>query len=400
MVTHALACALSKDPGLVRPFLKWLGIENVPKGGRLRVVEQQVPGEYVSGDEDERRGLPDMCVFTDDGWAVLFESKVDSKIGIGQLRRHIDTASRHGYRECPLVVLSVDLPTKAVREISLHKEWRDIYAWFRRRDSEWAREFATYIEVFENRMIARDYGIRGTMTKFDGIRFDDEHPYTYSEGKRLLRLMMDDLRGRKDLQRKLEIDPDGDGRPAITGRGGRVVWDLLPLRLSSGAGSFTEYPHLTLGVRDDGVNVAITVPHGVRGGFKRRLVEMGFEGFESSLLDVLEKLEPVLAISPTAKPSVFATQRHYPHRRATPINDANLAVDLRTIVPGGVGEVKYQPEWMESIYSVLSSKRSNIQFDVRVQLFSVCPVVRSVEVLPLIAKSWIAMKPLLDFVLE
>ncbi len=48
-------------------------------------------------------------------------------------------------------------------------------------------------------MIARDYAIRGTITMFDGICFDEDNPYTHAEAKRLIRLLGDELQSRPEL---------------------------------------------------------------------------------------------------------------------------------------------------------------------------------------------------------
>ncbi len=56
------------------------------------------------------------------------------------------------------------------------------------------------------------------MTYFSGIPFGKDQPYNYLEAKRLLNLALGKLRQRKDLQQELGMDPEGKGRPAITGK--------------------------------------------------------------------------------------------------------------------------------------------------------------------------------------
>lgn len=91
----------------------------------------------------------------------------------------------------------------------IFKTWRDVYSWFNLRaaDSFWARQLVDFMRAFEQKMLSRDYQIRGTITVFDGLRFDDKDPYSYREAKRLLRLMGDLLQDRKDLQ-KIAVDPE------------------------------------------------------------------------------------------------------------------------------------------------------------------------------------------------
>lgn len=400
-LTHALACALSHDRTLLRPFLGWLGIRPIPHLARLRLIEQQVPGEMVSAEEDEAAGLPDLCVFDDEGWAVIFEAKVQSKVTAGQLRRHLATAKRHGNEDASLVVLAVDKPDGRLPRGARHVEWRDLFAWFRSRVpySFWARQLVEYMQAFENRMIAQEYAIRGTITMFDGFHFDDENPYTYREGKRLIRLLGDEMQARKDLQ-KIGVDPKGKRRSAITGSGGVRVWDMLPLRVARGA-PFTAYPHLTMDIGRDGAGAAVTVPHGVRGGFRTKMREIGPEGFHDLMLELLDRVRPIMRRSRGVKPFAYTLQRHFPSQRSAGIEDGRLTVDLRTIDPRRRARgVRYQPEWIDAAHALLANKRSNIQFGVVVEFSYECPRVRSKEAAGLFAKSWIALSPLIDFVLE
>jgi hypothetical protein len=400
-LTHALACTLTHDRKLLRPFLRWIGLRNVPPLGALRIVEQQVPGEIVSGDEAESAGVPDLCVFNRDSWAVVFEAKVQSRVYVDQLKRHRRTAECHGYPQAPIVVLAVDPPSGAMADV-VHIQWRELWAWFRRRAAEsfWAQQMVEYMQAFEKEMISQNYGIRGTLTMFDGLRFDEENPYTYSEGKRLIRLLGDELQRRTALH-ALGVDPKGPRRSAITGRGGDRVWDFLPLRVARHAGQFTHYPHLTLDIGRDNASAAITVPNGVKGGFRSKVRRVGSEGFSDILLETLDGLRPVLDRSKGARANAYALQRHYPSQRAAGIIDGRISVDLETLVrKKSKSGVKYQPQWIDAIYTLLAQKRSNIQFGVTVAFDYRCPIVRSPKAADLFADAWLGMEPVLDFVLS
>ena len=79
-LTHALVCTLQREEKLIRPFLRLLKISKIlPLKKKIQVVEQQIPGEGESRNENESNGVPDACFFDDDSWAVLVESKVNSK---------------------------------------------------------------------------------------------------------------------------------------------------------------------------------------------------------------------------------------------------------------------------------------------------------------------------------
>lgn len=398
-LTHALVCALENDRSLLVPFLRWAGAESIPPASRLRIVEQQVPGELIPGDEDEaeRRGLPDACVFDEEGWLLLIESKVQARVSSDQLRRHVRTAARYGFEQPFVLVLAVDPPTGSPPERSAHRGWREVYAWFRNHagGSLWARMLVNYFEVFESRMVAADYSIRGTITMFSGLRFDEANPYNHREAKRLIKLLGDELQDRKDL-RAIGADPRGERRTAITGRGDDPVWDFIPLRSARGAGSFTDNPHLTLTMSVDHANATITVPNGVKGGFRSRLAELGPEGFTDLMAALERRTRAVRRRSEGSVVRAYALQRHYPSQRSIPIVDARLHVDLQTLVRGSGRRVKYQPEWIDAVYAVLSRKRSNIQFGVGIEFSYQCPVVRSPQAVDLFAESWIALAPLLS----
>ncbi len=400
-LTHALACTLFEDAALMRPFLEWLGVKLPPHKQQIKLVEQRLPGNVVEDwDEQHTDGLPDMFAYTEEGWGALFESKVQSGISTDQLKRHRKTAAKHDFPDAVAVVISVDQPSKLDSEDAIFVEWRDVYAWFRshRGTSAWARRLTDYMEVFESKMITQGYGIRGTITMFDGLKFDGENPYNYREAKRLIRLLRDELIGRSDLK-ELGIDPSSKGRGAITGSKGDAVWDFISLRGLNADAYFTAYPHLTLNVARKHVSASITVPNGIKGGFRTKLRQLGEDGF----LDLLDRVEtylrPVVAKSKFSTPRVYAVQRHHTSIGSPAYLDARVEADLRTASRHSTSPPKTQPEWIESIYRAMVNKRSNIQMGVSMAFDYRCPLVRSPEAVDLFAESWICMKPVVDFLL-
>ena len=401
-LTHALATVLEQDRVILLAFLKWLGVSETPKQTRLAITQQQVPGSLLDEAEGlQQKGLPDLAIFDDGNWAVLFECKVQAKVALNQLERHRATAQRNGYPSPWIVVLTVDNFPSEIAARTIFRTWRDVYAWFnvKSADSFWARQLVEFMRVFEQKMLSRDYQIRGTITVFDGLRFDEKNPYTYREAKRLIRLMGDLLQERKDLQ-KIGVDPDGKRRTAITGQGTDGVWDFLPLSAARDAEQFTAFPHLTISLNRRYAVASITVPNGVKGGFRSKLSSLGIDGF----LDVVRKIEsnlrPVIKKSTGAKPMAYATQRHYRSQRSDAEVDGRIDVDLRTTIQGNGTLVKYQPEWIEAIYELLVHKKANIQLGFEVQFLYSCETIRSDEAVDFFAASWIAMSPILGLAVD
>jgi hypothetical protein len=402
-LTHALFCTLGNDHRLIRPFLKWLKIGPVPPARALRLVEQQIPGVGVSGEENDAEGLPDGCIFDRDGWALLFECKVQAAISRNQLERHLRTAAHHGYENAHVVLIAVNHVHDSLPQRVHPVEWREVYRWFRERAkvSPSARALTEYMEVLESRPIAKEgYLKQGTLTMFDGLSFDEDNPYTNREGKRLIRLLRDELQLRKDLQR-LGVHPTAPGRPAITGREFDPVWDFLRLKQAEGA-AHTAFPHLTLSLNAEVAKAAITVPNGVKGGFRTRLREKGVEGFRSLVAELEGALRHTRRVreSKGATPILYVRQRHFLSQKSGGITDGLLEADLRTLAGLPGRRIRRQPEWIDATYDLLTHKHSNIQFGVEVRFRYNCPLVASREVLDLFAAAWIALKPLLDFVLD
>ncbi len=405
-LTHALISSLAADRKLLRRFIRWATGCVPPKTKLLEVVEQRLPGDpEVAEEESERRGLPDAWIHDDESWALLIESKVSSSLRNEQLRRHYRTALRRGFKDVTVLAIDVSPPRRALPDEALFKKWSDVYQWLAAMSpaSVWARQAAAYFEIAESKLAEEGYLKEGTLTVFSGVPFDEDEPYNYPEAKRLLKLAMDELRQRKDLQQQLGMNPKGVGRGAITGRGGIAVWDFLRIKGSDDGEPFTKYPHLTLGLQHDRLLVMITIPHGITSAFRKNLVDLGFDGFSDLMATVNNNLMKVLRKAKGAAPWVDMVQRRYPSQRSEAIVDARIEYDLRTAFPSRSLKqlVKTQPEWLKATYDALSKKRSNLQVAVgAIFPYGACNVTKSPEVLDHVANTWIACKPLLDVMLK
>lgn len=401
-LTHALVSSLAADPELLRNFVRWVTAERAPTA-QLHIVEQTLPGDQEPGEEDEaeRRGLPDAWIYDSKGWALVIESKIESPLNRDQLERHLHTADKRGFTNTCLLALVTELPNWSVlNDVKVTvKKWTQLYSLLlEEQRSEWARRLADYMVVLERKLVRDDYLRGGTLTVFAGIPFGKEEAYNYPEAKRLLRLALDELRKRGDLIRELGMDSELKGRSAITGREGTRVWDFLRLADSRNAKNFTEFPHLTLSVQQELLLAVVTVPHGIRPDFRRRLLAGGREGFCALFETLLDNLSQSIGRIEGSAPWVEIIQRRYPAQRAEPITDARLQFDLRTGFndPHGWGtSVKHQPQWLEVAYEALAKKNSNLQLGVGAMFrYEQCPVVHSSYILNHVADVWLACKPL------
>ena len=396
-LTHALMVTLANDRKLVRPFLKLMGTRKLPALKNIELGLQRVPGQSADSTKDGEEGLPDGCFFDQDSWAVLIEAKVQAGISVAQLKRHQRTSARYGYEEPHVVLISIDKP-KSLPNWVTHLEWKNLYSWFGKRteDSAWARHFVEYMHIFESKMIAEDYNIRGTLTMFDGFKFRNAEPYTYANGKRLIRLLGEELRRRKRLVKALGVDVSAPGRTAITRNPDGGVWDFLPRKIGRGR-PFTSTPHATLGIRPDKVVIALTIPNAM-GGVKNTLRNGGLEDFGRVLSHVERNLRPILKKAKTAKPIICVHQRHYRSQRSNPEVDGRIEVDLRTVLDNARGRFKHQPGWLECIFKLLVNKRTNIQWGIELH----CPhsekVMQSAKAIDIMVDAWVAMTPLMNYV--
>lgn len=384
----------------MRPFLTWIGVTDMPPADELCIVQQSIPGAAIEQSEGDD-GLPDLCIYTEDGWGVFFEMKAQSKLTSGQLTRHAKTAKRFGFDNPILVAITVEPVSSKLAGKCLAKQWRHIYRWLAARTpkSFWVDELVRYFEIFEEKAINNEYEIRGTITMFNGLQFDNKRPYLYREAKRVLRLLGDELQSRADLADTVGIDSNGGRRTAITNDGnGSYVWDFIPLTAGRGH-DFIRFPHVTMSLRPDAGIAAVTIPNGISGGFRSRLKKTGLDGFVGLMEEIQGRLSPVLDRSKGSRAFVYAAQRHYKSQRSTPQVDGKLEADLRTCVKGTKSPVKYQPEWIEAIYNVLVRKRSNIQCGIEVHFSYTCLIVRSPKAVDLFADTWVAVEPLIAFAL-
>lgn len=398
-LTHALACCLDAEPDLLFSFVKWATGEDAPRAIRLRITEQGLPGEpELEENEANRRSLPDAWIYSDDGWSLLVESKVASGVDADQLRRHLQTAARRGFENPRLVVLSLAEGTVDIPGRVTSRTWTGLYQWAMKWKprSAWARRLVEYMELAERRMLEEQYLREGTLTTFSGIPFDEENPYSYLEAKRLLQLVIQELRKRNALQAQLGVNLEGSGRPAITGKKGNVVWDVLTFAKANGLG-FSKYPHLTLGIERDQARVQLTVPDGINGQLRRTFAGHGCEGIRGTLADFLRGVTPVMERDHGARPYVFILQRRYPSRRSEPIVDAWVEFDPRTAIEAGASNIKLQEQWLDATVDAFSKPQSNLNISFGMAFpYGKSQLVSQAAFVELAEMVWLATTPILE----
>jgi hypothetical protein len=397
-LTHALVASLAEDPALLRSFLRWLDVAP-PRGEALHIVEQRLPGETddrPETSESDTRRLPDAWIYAASGWALLIESKIAAPIDAAQLRGHLAIAERRGFTDMRLLVLSPNAPIRALPDRCQHRRWRDLYAWAcaQATRSPWATHLIRYMPVAEQRMVTDQYLQEGTLTTFTGIPFGEEVPYTYLEAKRLLRLLMTDVRADASLD-TFRVDRVRGGRSSITGSAQTSVWDYLPFAFWNADEAFTRYPHVTLSIQRDRAIAHLTLPDKLEGSLRRRLLSGGYEAFKAAIAGYIERMRAVSNEDAGAVPFIEVRQRHYLTRQLSTL-DACLEFDPRTAFPGH-GSIKRQEEWLRSAYEAFADKRSNLQIGIGVAFrYGTSTTVSAADFARSIVAAWHATAPVLD----
>ncbi len=393
--------SLQADPRLLKEFIKWAKAGR--PSGKIVTLEQSLPGApptTIERNETQKRGLPDGWIHDANGWALLIESKVAASPSDDQIERHLRTARRRGFERPSLLWLTVTPVGRQLAQGVVNRTWADLYEWLVRRQkwSDWARRAAEYFEVAEVQADMKEHLKKGTLTRFAGIRFDDNNPYSYSQAKRLMGLLRDELRGRKDLARVLGMNRHSPGRGAITGRSSTAVWDFISIRASKRDKVFTQYLHLTLGITDERVDAYITVPNGIRSRLRTALLGKEFSDFHAIIAKTTRQLDKALRRYPGGQAAITVVQRRYSTQRSEARIDAVLRFDPRTAIQikprAGERSVLLQPQWLVAIYEALRHRRANLQLQIGAAFpYDKSPVTRTTRIIDAVAEVWMACEP-------
>jgi len=81
-LTHALVSSIAHDQYLLREFLKWTTGHAFAKKETIYVIEQSLPDQLEeSEDEAIRKGLPDACIYTENGGKSISD-KTNSNVQV------------------------------------------------------------------------------------------------------------------------------------------------------------------------------------------------------------------------------------------------------------------------------------------------------------------------------
>jgi len=402
-ITHALVSGLFEDPKLLKAFVKWV-LGNSQNKLKLSIVEQRLPGESeIVEYESEKRGLPDAWIYDQNKmWSLIIECKISAPLKLDQLTRHYKTAFKRGFTDVTVLAIDVVRPNIKLPNWVKFISWSEIYAWLNSesKNSDWANKVARYLEIAEVRFTEDNYMKEGTLTTFTGIPFGENYPYNYLEAKRVLKLIMEELRGDQRLKSKLRVNCNAGGRSAITGKGQSGVWDYMPLQDAINVDSHTLYPHCTIAIRRDNVFVLVTMPHGIKSEFRKNLLNPDYESFEKMFSKIALGFEKICNKVDGAFPKVEVVQRHYKSQRSVPDIDGMLSYDLRTAFPSNNKKIKKQPIWHESAFELLKNKKGNTQLAIGIVFdYSTCNRLKSPKIVKTIADTWIACMPFIDSML-
>ena len=364
-LTHSLATVLHQDRKLLSDFLKKFGPRTFPSVHKLKIIEQSIPGriELAEG-ESLRRGLPDAVIFDDAGWALVIESKINDTLKKEQLNRHFKTIRKCGFENVAGLAITRDKSKSDFEDWKLIS-WKDVYSWGsqQKSNSQWAKFMVDYFNVAETKMADDGYLKEGTITEFSGISFD---PYTYLEGKRVLRLLTQKLRDNRRFVNQMGLDAS-EGRSSITEQA--RLWDFLRFKLPDGVDlAFHDFPHCTVGIGPEVAEAMITFPHGMSTKLRKRLHRDSFEEFAGRLQKACTAVTRSLPEINAYSPIVRVQQRRYKTQRSVPFVDGKVEFDLRTILgerdPHFGPRIKPQKQWAQGAYELLRNKKSNIQFQI------------------------------------
>ena len=401
-LTHSLATSLYEDKKLLDSFLKTFCKNFFKITSNLKIEQQIVPGQITrETDEKQKKGLPDAIIYNEEE-CLIIESKVSSTLTQDQLNRHEKTLKRRGFDKIKGIGIVVDLLPNVKLENWKQLTWNSVYSWAHKetKNSEWAKKLVDYFNVLENNMVEDEYLTEGSITEFTGIHFDDDNPYSYREGKRQLKLLVNKIRKNKILNDELNVDLKAKGRSGIKKEGN--LWDYLTFNTGIKQKSFTDEPHLTIAMSDEFIEADFTIPYRIKGKTKKNFYSLSWVNFKNIVHEIALNFDKSFGISEGFQPHILLGQRRYPSQSSPAIHDARLEMDIRTAFKDISSKLKptqkQQEEWLKVVFEINNNKKSNLQFQVGGRFyFNKQSLVNDKNADQILVKSFLACKPLIVY---
>lgn len=405
-LTHALVVALDQDRKFLGAFLKRFAPNALKSAKNITLAEQRLPGLSAEKGNVGERGLPDALILADDGRAVVVESKVTAPVRLPQLKAHTTTLERR------LTIQDRDVAIRCVGGILItgdkvsglkppwvHADWCSIYDLLCDRSGHhtvWTKELAKYLELMERRMSDEEVGLGVRLTRFNGIPFAHGEDYSYFAAKRILRLLVAELKSDKALLKRLGLPANPSSRTSISDQ--PMLWDFLSP--TGGDEAFNQMPHFTLGLGRERAEALLTVPNAARSTL-RRIGGASFDQFSAAVENYLKHLRKSGVLRAGATPRILMQQRRYPNMRSVPLTDGRIEFDPRLGFPTYCTSSKPrlfpQPHWLATAHILLSDRAGNLQFQIGAIFdYRRCPAVQSRELLDLYGASWEAARVFLS----
>ena len=401
-LTHSLVSCLYEDKKLLTAFLDQFCPNFFIKDAKLIIGQQTLPNDnnQVSIDKKiashESNSLPDAVIYNDEK-CLIIESKLNSDLVKDQLIRHEKTIKKRGFNVIRgLAIVIIKVPNVTLNDWQ-QITWNAIYEWghLQKSKSEWAKKLIHYFNVVENKMIQDKKLYEGNITKFTGVHFDDDNPYSEMEAKRQLKLLVEKIKQNKKLEQDLGLD---FSKPHNSG-----TWSAIAFQYGGKKEyKHTDLPHFTVGVSPKFLDVVITIPHAVITELKNKFNKLSWKEFQEIIRQILANYEKAFGKNTSFIPTMLVLQRRYPSQKSKPIEDALVMFDMRTafqeFAEGLKPRLRVQEEWLKLAFDIYKNKKSNIQLQVGANFsYNKDTLINHKDADKVAEKAFRACKPLTDY---
>jgi len=379
-LTHALGVTLERSRSFQAIFLKELA-----GGIRLRrktEVTLQMAGGGWEEHNGEKCGIPDLAIIDDNNHAVIVEAKLGAGLSCLQLASHENRADKNDLKVvAALAITGRDkdqetlagwLYDKRLAHPWLHVSWQEVYGLVCRLADKygsvdhWLRELRDYMQIMAASLNENEMGADVKIISFTGIPEELIDDYSTKYAKRVLRSLMDELRGDRKFLKEMRLPQTPGKRKAI--KNSPRLWDVL----APDGKAFNDSHHFTIGLNPDGVQAYLTIPNTSFRKFGKYVESVSVDEFAVLIRAFVDGLEKKGIIKAGGRPFINMSQnrfdiwRHY-------AGDGRAEFDVRTFtgLPGRKREpaIKRQPEWLHFCRELIVNKRANIQFQLGVRFY-------------------------------